>query len=92
MEKTLERHQYASLERRGRGLVRRYLARMTGFSRAQMTRLINALVVTPKAARATNNVGARTACRSTRHRSTKRRKVCVMDGLRAQFLECCEPL
>jgi transposase InsO family protein len=40
VEKTLVRHQYASLERPGKGLVRRYLARMTGFSRAQVTRLI----------------------------------------------------
>jgi transposase InsO family protein len=40
VEKTLVRHQYASLDRWGKGLVRRYLARMTGFSRAQVTRLI----------------------------------------------------
>jgi transposase InsO family protein len=40
VEKTLVRHQYASLHRPGKGLVRRYLARMTGFSRAQVTRLI----------------------------------------------------
>ena len=40
VEKTLVRHQYASLDRPGKGLVRRYLARMTGFSRAQVTRLI----------------------------------------------------
>ena len=40
VEKTLVRLQYASLARPGRGLVRRYIARMTGFSRAQVTRLI----------------------------------------------------
>jgi transposase InsO family protein len=40
MEETLVRRQYASLERPGKGLVRLYLARMTGFSRAQVTRLI----------------------------------------------------
>lgn len=40
VERTLVRHQYASLDRRGKGLVRRYIARMTGLSRAQMTRLI----------------------------------------------------
>jgi hypothetical protein len=40
VEKTLVRHQYASLDRPGKGLVRRYLGRMTGFSRAQVTRLI----------------------------------------------------
>ena len=40
VEKTLVRHEYASLDRPGKGLLRRYLARMTGFSRAQVTRLI----------------------------------------------------
>jgi hypothetical protein len=39
-ERTLVRHQYASLGRREKGLVRRYVARMTGLSRAQVTRLI----------------------------------------------------
>lgn len=42
VEKTLVRHQYASLARPDKGLVRRYLARMTGLSRAQVTRLIAA--------------------------------------------------
>lgn len=42
VEKTLVRHQYASMDRPGKGLLRRYLARMTGFSRAQVTRLIAA--------------------------------------------------
>ena len=40
VEKTLVRHQYASLDRPGKGLVRRYLARMTGIGRAQVTRWI----------------------------------------------------
>jgi len=40
VEKTLVRHQYAGLDRPGKGLVRCYVARMTGFSRAQVTRLI----------------------------------------------------
>ena len=40
LEQTLVRQQYASLDRPGKGLVRRYLARMTGLSRAQVTRLI----------------------------------------------------
>jgi len=40
VEATLVRHQYASLNRTGKGVVRRYLCRMTGLSRAQMTRLI----------------------------------------------------
>jgi transposase InsO family protein len=39
-ERTLVRHQYAALGRREKGLVRRYVARMTGLSRAQVTRLI----------------------------------------------------
>ena len=40
VEKTLVRHRYASLDRAGKGLLRRYLERMTGLSRAQVTRLI----------------------------------------------------
>ena len=40
VEQTLVRHQYASLDRPGKGLIRRYLCRMTGLSRAQVTRLI----------------------------------------------------
>jgi hypothetical protein len=40
VERTLVRHEYASLDRMGKGLVRRYVARMTGLSRAQVTRLI----------------------------------------------------
>ena len=39
-ETTLVRHEYASLGRAEKGLVRRYLAQMTGLSRAQVTRLI----------------------------------------------------
>jgi transposase InsO family protein len=42
VEQTLVRHQYASLDRPGKGLVRRYIARLTGLSRAQETRLITA--------------------------------------------------
>ncbi len=40
VEKTLVRLQYSGLDRGGKGLVRRYLGRMTGLSRAQVTRLI----------------------------------------------------
>ena len=40
VEQTLVRQQYASLNRSGKGLVRSYIARMTGLSRAQVTRLI----------------------------------------------------
>ena len=39
-ERTLVRHLYAELGRKEKGLVRRYVARMTGLSRAQVTRLI----------------------------------------------------
>jgi transposase InsO family protein len=42
VEKTLVRQQYAGLNRPGKGLVRSYIARMTGLSRAQVTRLITA--------------------------------------------------
>jgi hypothetical protein len=40
VERTLVRHEYTSLGRVGKGLVRRYVGRMTGLSRAQVTRLI----------------------------------------------------
>jgi transposase InsO family protein len=40
IEMTLVRLQYVSLDKPGKGLVRRYTARMTGLSRAQVTRLI----------------------------------------------------
>jgi hypothetical protein len=39
-ERTLVRHQYAGLSRLEKGLVRRYVASMTGLSRAQVARLI----------------------------------------------------
>lgn len=39
-ERTLVRHHYSALGRRDKGLMRRYIARMTGLSRAQLTRLI----------------------------------------------------
>jgi transposase InsO family protein len=42
VEQTLVRHQYASLKRPDKGLVRSYVARMTGLGRAQTTRLITA--------------------------------------------------
>ena len=40
VERTLVRHAYASLGRADKGVVRKYIARMTGLSRAQATRLI----------------------------------------------------
>jgi transposase InsO family protein len=40
VETTLVRLEYASLDKPGKGLVRRYICRMTGLSRAQVTRLI----------------------------------------------------
>jgi transposase InsO family protein len=42
VEQTLVRHEYASLTRPDKGLVRSYIARMTGLGRAQATRLITA--------------------------------------------------
>jgi hypothetical protein len=39
-ERTLVRHQYASLSRLEKGLVRRYITCITGLSRAQVARLI----------------------------------------------------
>jgi hypothetical protein len=40
-ERTLVRHLYGSLGRREKGLLRLYVARMTGLSRAQVARLIS---------------------------------------------------
>src|SRR5437660_7547336 len=40
VEVTLVRHQYAGLARADKGVVRHYIGRMTGLSRAQVTRLI----------------------------------------------------
>jgi len=40
VERTVVRHEYAGLSREGKGLVRQYVGRMTGLSRAQVTRLI----------------------------------------------------
>ena len=39
-ERTLTRHEYGGLSRREKGVLRLYVARMTGLSRAQVTRLI----------------------------------------------------
>ena len=39
-ERTLLRHEYAGLVRAEKGVVREYVAHMTGLSRAQVTRLI----------------------------------------------------
>ena len=40
VNRTLQQLPYRSLKRSARGLVRRYLAKMTGLSRAQVTRLL----------------------------------------------------
>ncbi|MBZ5728449.1 MAG: hypothetical protein LAP87_26135, partial [Acidobacteriia bacterium] len=40
VNQTLRQQHYEELKRRGRGLVRRYLGKMTGMSRAQITRLV----------------------------------------------------
>jgi hypothetical protein len=39
-ERTLVQHRYGALNRKEKGLVRQYICRMTGLSRAQVTRLI----------------------------------------------------
>lgn len=48
VERTLVRFQYASLNKRDKGVVRRYLARMSGLSRAQVTRLIGSYAASGK--------------------------------------------
>src|ERR1017187_377813 len=40
VNQTLRGHRYQELKRTGRGVVRRYIEKMTGLSRAQITRLI----------------------------------------------------
>ena len=40
VDQTLRRQKYGELKRQGRGLVRRYMAKVTGLSRAQAARLI----------------------------------------------------
>ena len=40
VNRTLRRQDYGRLKRSGKGLVRRYIAKMTGLSRAQAARLI----------------------------------------------------
>jgi len=42
VERTLRHHDYGKLARSAKGLVRRYVAKMTGLSRAQTTRLMGA--------------------------------------------------
>lgn len=55
VHQTLQAQKYGDLKRRGRGLVRRYVEKMTGLSRAQTTRLITQYLqgeaVQPKAYR-----------------------------------------
>ena len=40
VNQTLRQHRYEELRRSGRGIVRRYVEKMTGMCRAQTTRLI----------------------------------------------------
>ena len=40
LEKTLVRHEYAGLRKPDKGVLRLYMAQMTGLSRAQVSRLI----------------------------------------------------
>ncbi|MGA7241292.1 MAG: hypothetical protein WBY44_36760 [Bryobacteraceae bacterium] len=57
IEKTLVRLEYTTLDKPGKGLVRRYRSRMTGLSRAQITRLI---ALQRRTGRAQTTVYART--------------------------------
>ena len=41
VEQTLRQQRYGELKRSGRGLVKRYLAKMTGLGRAQITRMVS---------------------------------------------------
>ena len=50
VERTLVRHEYGSLNRPGKGLVRQYVARMTGRSRVPVTRWIASYVQTGRVA------------------------------------------
>ncbi len=56
VESVLKRHHYADQKRSVKGLLRRYLAKLTGLSRAQLTRLIGQFLhtrcVRPRAYRA----------------------------------------
>jgi hypothetical protein len=47
----LERFAYARLQRADRGVVRRYLERTTGYSRAQLTRLVQRWLDDPRLAK-----------------------------------------
>lgn len=53
VERTLVRHQYASLKKPDKGLIRRYIASMAGLSRAQVTRLIGEYRLTGRVKAAT---------------------------------------
>jgi len=46
VERTLVQYNYSGLGKAGKGLLRRYLEKMTGLSRAQVTRLITAYMAT----------------------------------------------
>ena len=46
VERTLRPQRYPKLSRKSKGLVRRYIAKMTGLSRAQLTRLIHKFLKT----------------------------------------------
>src|ERR1700694_1762920 len=46
VERLLCQQEYARQGRRARGLVRRYIGKMTGLSRAQLTRLVGCYVAT----------------------------------------------
>jgi hypothetical protein len=55
--RTLREQQWSELKRSSRSLVRRYLQKMTGLSRAQITRLIQLYTMLREARRATKPKG-----------------------------------
>jgi len=54
VERLLCQQEYARQGRRARGLLRRYLGKMTGLSRAQLTRLVGRYLATGRVGRKTN--------------------------------------
>ena len=65
--RTLVRLRYASLDRRGKGAVREYLGKTTGFSRAQVTRLIAQYRETGRPSRRQQRSALRAGLHAGRH-------------------------
>src|SRR3954451_23792926 len=64
ISRTLQLHGYRQQPRANRGLLRRYLEKLTGLSRAQVTRLIRRYLASGESKRrATDGTGSRNAIR-----------------------------